>query len=251
AITRPVSPALEYCELSFLPRNPIDIDLAISQHHAYQQALVSYGCTLRSLPVAPELPDSVFVEDTAIVLDEVAVITHPGAASRRPEVDSVAAMLGEYRELVRMTPPATLDGGDVLRVDRILYVGISARSNHDGVEQLSRLLIRFGYQVKAVPLHGCLHLKTAVTQIAPDLLLINPDWVDARQFPGLHVLPVARSEPHAANALLIDDTVIYPVSCPLTRAQLLQQGIKVVSVDMSETEKAEGGVTCCSLIFDT
>jgi dimethylargininase len=251
AITRPVSPALEHCELSFLPRNPIDIGLATTQHHAYQEALAACGCTLRSLPMEPELPDSVFVEDTAIVLDEVAVITHPGAVSRRAETDSVTAMLASYRELVRITPPATLDGGDVLRVGRTLYVGVSARSNHAGIEQLSRLLARFGYQVRAVPLHGCLHLKTAVTQVATDLLLLNPDWVDARQFPGMRVLHVAQSEPHAANAVLINDKVIYPASCPLTRTQLLQQGIEVVSVDMSETEKAEGGVTCCSLIFDS
>jgi dimethylargininase len=159
-------------------------------------------------------------------------------------------MLGQYRELVRIAPPATLDGGDVLRLGRSLYVGISARSNRSGIEQLARLLTRFDYRVRAVPLHGCLHLKTAVTQVAPDLLLVNPDWIDARQFSGMRVVRVARQEPHAANALMIDNKVIYPASCPQTRAQLLQHDVHVVSVDMSETEKAEGGVTCCSLIFD-
>lgn len=250
AVTRPVSPAFEHCELSFLPRNPVDLRLAATQHHAYEQALVSCGCSLRSLAMEPEMPDSVFVEDTAIVLDEVAVITHPGASSRRAETASVAGALAEYRELLHIVPPATLDGGDVLRIGRTLYVGISARSNKAGIEQLSRLLAGFDYQVRAVQLRGCLHLKTAVTQIAPDLLLINPDWVDARQFAGMQTLHVAPSEPHAANALLIDDTVIYPKSCPATGARLVQRGIEVVSVDMSETEKAEGGVTCCSLIFE-
>jgi dimethylargininase len=250
AITRPVSPALDHCELSFLPRNPIDIRLAVTQHDAYQQALKTCDCTVQVLPMEPELADSVFVEDTAIVLDEVAVITHPGAVSRRAEVDSVAAMVGKYRELVRITSPATLDGGDVLRLGRTLYVGISARSSRSGIEQLSRLLTRFDYQVKAVPLHGCLHLKTAVTQVALDLLLINPEWIDASQFAGMRALHVVQSEPHAANALMIGDKVIYPESHPRTHEQLIRHGIEVISVDMSETEKAEGGVTCCSLIFD-
>ena len=251
AITRPVSPALENCELSFLQRNPIDIDLAVTQHHAYQQALAACGCTVRPLPVEPHLPDSVFVEDAAIVLDEVAVITRPGAASRRAETASVATALKEYRELVEIASPATLDGGDVLRIGRTLYVGASARSNPAGIEQLAQLLDRFGYQVRAVPLHGCLHLKTAVTQVAPDLVLLNPEWVDAEQFSGRKALHVAPSEPHAGNALLINGKVIYPVSCPQTGAQLARQGIQVLEVDMSETEKAEGGVTCCSLVFMT
>lgn len=250
AITRPVSPALEHCELSFLQRNPIDIELAATQHHAYQQALAACRCTVRALPVEPDLADSVFVEDAAIVLDEVAVITRPGAASRRAETTSVATALREYRELVEIASPATLDGGDVLRIGRTLYVGASARSNPAGIEQLAQLLGRFSYQVRAVPLQGCLHLKTAVTQVAPDLLLLNPDWVDAKHFPGMKVLHVAHSEPHAANALLINDTVIYPSSCPQTGAQLTKHGIRVLNVDMSETEKAEGGVTCCSLVFN-
>ncbi|HEX5339882.1 MAG TPA: arginine deiminase family protein [Gammaproteobacteria bacterium] len=251
AITRAISPALEHCELSFLTRDPIDLTLAAAQHRAYEQALAACGCTLRNLTAEPELPDSVFVEDTAIVLDEVAVITHPGAASRRPETASIAAVLREYRELVHIAAPATLDGGDVLRVGRVLYVGVSARSSRDGIAQLAQLLAPFGYTVSGVPLRGCLHLKSAVTRLAPDLLLINPDWVDADHFPGMKMLNVDSSEPHAANALLIGDSVIYPTSGPRTRAQLLQHGVRVLSVDMSETEKAEGGVTCCSLIFET
>lgn len=251
AITRAVSPALEHCELSFLARSPIDLALAGEQHRAYEQALVACGCKLRSLPAEAELPDSVFVEDPAIVLDEVAVIARPGAASRRAETSSITAVLREYRELVEIAEPATLDGGDVLRIGRTLYVGSTARSNAAGIGQLAELLIGFGYAIRAVPLHGCLHLKTAVTQVASNLLLFNPEWVEARHFAGLRTLPVDPSEPHAANALRVDDKVIYPASCPRTRDKLLEQGINVLTVDMSETEKAEGGVTCCSLIFDS
>ncbi|HET7921823.1 MAG TPA: arginine deiminase family protein [Gammaproteobacteria bacterium] len=251
AITRPVSPALENCELSFLARQPIDVARAVVQHQAYERALVACGCSVRGLPAEPVLPDSVFVEDTAIVLDEVAVITRPGAASRRPETPSVAKALSEYRTLLHLMSPATLDGGDVLRLGRHVYVGQSARSSVEGIRQLAELLARFDYQVHAVPLRGCLHLKSAVTQIAPDLLLFNPTWVDAHHFADMRAVQVDAAEPHAANALLLGNRLIYPASCPRTGAQLIEQGIGILSVDMSETEKAEGGVTCCSLIFDS
>ncbi len=250
AVTRKVPLSLRCCELSFLPRVCINARLGAAQHRAYEAVLASLGCQIRSLPMELEMPDSVFVEDTALVLDEVAVIARPGAESRRCETASIAAALGEYRELVRIEAPATLDGGDVLRLGRRLYVGASARSNTESIEQLSRLLRPYGYRIEAVPLRGCLHLKSAVTQVAPDCLLLNPDWVDAAHFPRMHALQVDASEPHAANALMIGDAVIYPASRPRTQERLAEQGIRTVDVDMSETEKAEGGVSCCSLIFD-
>ncbi|HKT42622.1 MAG TPA: dimethylargininase [Rhodanobacteraceae bacterium] len=248
AITRAVSRALEHCELTHLPRRPIDLALARRQHATYEQALREAGCEVRRLPEQPGQPDSVFVEDTAIVLDEVAVVTRPGAPSRRGEVASMAAALEGLREIVRVEPPGTLDGGDVLRLGRSLYVGASARSSADGMAQLGTLLAPFGYRVVAVPLRGCLHLKSAVTQVAPGRLLLNPDWVDADRFPGWEPIAVDPAEPHAANALLVGEALIYPASCPRTREKLTGFGIDVRSVDMSETEKAEGGVTCCSVI---
>ena len=190
------------------------------------------------------------MEDTAIVLDEVAVITRPGAASRRGEVEPMAVALAGLREIVRIEPPGTLDGGDVLRLDRTLYVGGSARSSADGIAQLGRAVAPFGYRVETVPLHGCLHLKSAITRIAADRLLFNPAWVDARHFPGWSCVDIEPLEPHAANALPVGDLVIYPASCPRTAERLRDLGIDIVSVDMSETEKAEGGVTCCSVVFD-
>ena len=189
-----------------------------------------------------------FVEDTVIVLDEVAVVTRPGAPSRRGEVESMAAALDGLREIVRIEPPGTLDGGDVLRLDRTFYVGASARSSAEGIAQLGRLLAPFDYRVVAVPLRGCLHLKSAVTQVTPGQVLLNPDWVDARCFPGWEPIAIDPAEPHAANALRVGDAVIYPASCPRTADALRKLGIDVRSVDMSETEKAEGGVTCCSVI---
>ena len=251
AITRAVSRALERCELTHLPRRPIDLALARRQHASYEQVLRDAGCEVWQLPEQSGQPDSVFVEDTAIVLDEVAVVTRPGVKSRRGEVESVAAMLAAWRETVRIEPPGTLDGGDVLRLDRTLYVGASSRSSAEGIAQLGRLLAPFDYRVVAVPLRGCLHLKSAVTQIAPGRVLLNPDWVDGRCFPNWEPIAIDPAEPHAANALLVGEALQYPASCPRTADALRKRGIDVRSVGMSEMEKAEGAVTCCSVIVST
>lgn len=241
---------MQDCELSHLPRRPIDLDLARHQHAAYEQALRDAGCEVRQLAELPQHPDSVFVEDTVIALDEVAVITRPGAASRRGEVDSMASALSGLRKVSRVEAPGTIDGGDVLRLERVVYVGASARSSADGIAQLGRLLAPFDYRVVAVPMTDCLHLKSAVTRVADDELLVNPAWVDAACFPGWQVIAVDAAEPHAANALWLGNTVIHAASAPRTTAKLRAQGIDVRSMDMSEMEKAEGAVTCCSVIVD-
>ena len=201
AITRAVSPALANCELTHLERRAIDIDLARKQHAAYQKALRDAGCEVLALEALNDFADSVFVEDTAIVLDNVAVLTRPGAASRRGEIEAMAAAVAPFRECVSVEAPATLDGGDVLRLGRVLHVGASARSNADGVGQLRRLVAAFGYSVVAVPMEGCLHLKSAVTQVAHDLLLVNPAWVDASRFAAHRILNVGADEPFAAKVL--------------------------------------------------
>jgi dimethylargininase len=237
------------CELTHLQRAPIDVALAREQHHAYEQALRTLGCRIECLEEEPELPDSVFVEDTAIVLDEAAVITRPGAPSRRAETASIAAVLGEYRKLVRIESPGTLDGGDVLRVGHTLYVGNSGRSNASGIEQLGALLLPFGYRVLRVPMQGCLHLKSAVTRVSADELLINSRYVERKQFPGMRFIEVDEEEPLGANALMLGGDVIYSRSYPRTAEILQRHGIRVHPVAMSETEKAEGAVTCCSLLL--
>ncbi len=249
AITRAVSRVLEQCELSHLPRRPIDIALARRQHAAYEQLLRDAGCEVRQLAELPGQADAVFVEDVVIVLDDVAVLTRPGAVSRRAEVASMADALAGMRKLVRIEAPGTLDGGDVLRLDQVLYVGSSARSNAEGIAQLRTLVAAFGYRVEPVAMRDCLHLKTAVTQVAPARVLLNPDWVDAACFPGFEPIEVDPAEPFAANAVLVGETVIHAASAPLTAGRLRRFDIDVRSVDMSETEKAEGGVTCCSVVF--
>lgn len=249
AVTREVSPALGDCELSYVPREAIDVARAGAQHRDYQRALEILGCRLLTLPAEPDLPDSVFVEDVAIVLDEVAVLTRPGALSRRAEVASVAEVMRSYRPVLAIAAPGTLDGGDVLCVGRTLYVGESARSNPAGIAQLRELLADHGYAVRGVPTRGCLHLKSAVTQLGDDTLLLQPEWVDRDRFADFHVIEVDPAEPHAANVLRIGDALVMPASFPRTRQRLLDAGFNVMAVDVSELQKAEGAVTCCSLVF--
>jgi dimethylargininase len=249
AIIRGVSPAIGACELTYQERRPIDFALAAQQHAEYERVLEKLGCTLRRLPAEPDLPDSVFVEDAAIVLDELAVITRPGAESRRPETHSIAHVLRYYRKLESIQAPGTLDGGDVLCVGKRLFVGLSHRTNEAAIGQLRSMVAGFGYEVAAVPVGGCLHLKSAATQVGPDTLLINRDWIDAGAFDAVRFIDVDPAEPAGANALLIGEAVVYPSAFPKTRRRLESLGIAVDAVEASELAKAEGGVTCCSLVF--
>jgi dimethylargininase len=249
AVTRPVSPTLAHCELTQLPREPIDVDRARAQHAAYEQLLHRLGATIVRAPAAPELPDAVFIEDTAVVLDELAVITRPGAQTRRRETAAVGSVLANYRPVLSMTPPATLDGGDVLQVGRTLYVGRSTRTNAQGVEQLRNLLAPFDYRVCPLDFTGCLHLKSAVTAVADGSVLLNPAWVPATSFSSHEILEIDAREPYAANALRVDQTLVYPTQYPRTLERLGRRGLSLATTDCSELAKAEGAVTCCSLVF--
>ena len=280
AITREVSRSLEACELTHLPRVGINLPLARLQHQRYRDALESLGCRIISVPAADDLPDGVFVEDVAIVFDELAIVTRPGAESRRAETASVADTLRAFRTVAQVEAPGTLDGGDVLRLGRRVYVGASRRSNQSGIAQLAALVEPHGYAVRSVPVSGCLHLKSAVTEVAPGMILVNPAWVDPALFGEVGALAIDPSEPCAANALLVRTAAgskpagdagkdrggeaaariargfgptagvaIYPSSFPRTRRMLEARGIPLEIVDVSELQKAEGAVTCCSLVF--
>lgn len=250
AITRAISESITNCELTHLERAPIDLQIARAQHQQYKSALKAIGCKVISLPELPQFPDSVFVEDTAVILDEVAIITNPGAVSRQPEIDSIVEVLQQYRKLIRIESPATVDGGDVLVVGKKIYVGLSSRSNNEAVEQMQSSLKDFGYKVIGVEIMGCLHLKSAVTAISAEMLLINPNWVDKNLFAEMKFIEVDENEPSAANGLLIGDAVIYPTAFPKTQRKLEENGIKLILVDADELAKAEGAVTCCSLILN-
>jgi dimethylargininase len=250
AYTRAVSPTLADCELTHLERQPLDVARAAREHEAYESLLRQLGATVRRLPAQPALPDAVFVEDTAVVLEEIVVITRPGAASRRPETASTAAALAAHRPLAPIDAPGTLDGGDVLVAGRRVFVGLSSRSNRAAIDQLARLVQPLDYEVVPVAFGGCLHLKSAVTRVADDLLLLNPQWVDPAVFGGHRAVAVDPTEPHAANALALGDSVIHPLHFPRTRARLEAEGLRVAPAAMSELAKAEAGVTCCSLILE-
>ena len=250
ALTRAVSPAMARCELTHVARVPIDLELAAAQHAAYERALEQLGLSLRRLEAAPDLPDSVFVEDAAVVLDEVAIVTRPGAPSRRPETAAVADALADLRPIEHLVAPGTLDGGDVLRVGRRLFVGRSRRTNDEGIDQLRAIARRFGYVVDAVPIERCLHLKSAVTAVAADTLVIDPRAVPPGVFDGYRLIEVDPRESLAANALLAGEAVIYSDAFPSTAERLRRAGIDLRLLDVSEMAKAEGGVTCCSLLIE-
>lgn len=250
AITRGVSPSIGRCELTHLEREAIDFDVAREEHSRYERCLADLGCEVQNLPAEPELPDSVFVEDTAVVFDELALLTRPGAESRRPEIPGIAAALGRYRPLAHIAGPGTLDGGDVLVLDHEVFVGRSSRTNDEGVRQVRDILAPFGYAVTGVRVSGCLHLKSAVGRVAPDTLLFNRSWVDGTAFGDMRFIDVDPGEPRAAGALLIADTVVYPERFKRTLERLDHAGIRTTTVKLSELAKAEGGVTCCSMVFE-
>ncbi len=249
ALTRAVPASLVLCELTHLPRVAIDVELAAAQHESYENTLRRLGVSVVRLYETGDLPDSVFVEDTAVVVDEVAVLTRPGARSRRAEIPSVAQALAPHRDLRFVVPPGTLDGGDVLRLGRQVYVGLSGRTNAAGIAQLAAFLSPFGYAVESLEVSGCLHLKSAVTAIDDGTIVLNPEWVDGARFAVRRRIEVDPAEPAAANVLAIGGTVLVNASAPRTAKRIAAAGFTVVSVDQSELAKAESGLTCCSLLI--
>jgi len=250
AITREINDHLGHGERTFMDRVVIDVGLARQQHRRYCETLAALGCELVTLPGAPALPDSVFIEDTALVLDEIAVLCRPGARSRRAEVAAAADALRHWRECVAIVAPGTVEGGDLLLCGKTIYAGLSTRTNAEGLRQLGEITAAWGYTVKPVPVRCCLHLKSAATLVAENTLLINPEWVAASTFDGADVIEIDAGEPHAANALYLGGSVIFPSSFPLTGDKLARYGVDVHAVDVGELQKAEGAVTCCSLVFD-
>jgi dimethylargininase len=250
AITCQVSPGLSQCQLEFLEREAIDLLKARAQHSAYIARLPARALVI-SLPASAEFPDSAFVEDTAVVLDEVAILTRLGTPARQGEEARVADVLAEFRELRRVGAPATIEGGDVLRIGRTLYVGQSRRTNAEGFRQLRGIAEEFGYRAVPVPVDGCLHLKTACSYIGEERVLVNRAWIDAAPLSGLRLVDVPVAEPWGANVLLAGEEILTPASAPKTHELLLGLGCLVESIDISELQKAEAGLTCLSLLFSS
>ncbi len=245
-----VFPAISECELTFIEREPINYELAAAQQRDYCRALSECGVSVKLLEANADFPDACFVEDTAIVLDELAIIARPGAESRRDEIAAIAAELSHHRKLVFLEHPATLDGGDVLRVGRRLYIGLSSRTNHAAIEALSRLLSPIGYEIIPVPVIGSLHLKTACTAIDEQTLLVNPQWLSLAAFGHYRLIEVPPDEQWAANIIRIGKIIIAQTGFPQTVGLIRPFCERIRLVDISEFRKAEAGLTCLSILFE-
>ena len=250
AITRQVTDSIVKCELEFLPRTIIDQEKAVNQHRAYEHGLQQCGLRVISLEPDQGYPDGLFVEDPAIVLDEIAIVCRMGVISRRGEAASLAKVLSPFRTLQWIKEPGTIEGGDVMRIGKTLFCGISRRTNREGAEQLARFVAPFGYVVVTVAVSGCLHLKSAICPLADDAVIANRNWIETKPFAGLRIFDVPEDEPSAANVLRIGGKIIMPASFPKTRSMLERAGFEVIALDISELQKAEAGVTCSSLIFE-
>jgi dimethylargininase len=250
AIVREPSRAIVRCELTHRQREPIDVDRARRQHRAYEEVLSAAGFAVVRLPEEPDLPDSVFVEDTAVALDEISILTRPGALSRRPEISSIARWLVRFHPTVPIEEPGILDGGDVLRLGRTIWVGLSTRTNEEAVGQLRRYVEPFGYRVIGVPIERALHLKSAISRAGDDTLVVSPAWIDPAPFASARLVEVDPGEPEAANVLPVGGKLLVAEAFPRTRERLARAGFDVLSLDVSELAKAEAGLTCCSLIFE-
>jgi dimethylargininase len=254
AFTRAVSPRLADCALTHLKRQPIDVRRAEEQQAAYENALLDAGLTIHRLAPLDDHPDGVFVEDTAVMLGDHAVIARPGIPSRFDEIFSTAEGLAPYFT-IHFLESGILDGGDVLRIDKMLYVGRSRRTDSQGMNALQEVAEKLGFQVSPVELGLCLHLKTAATFAGPDqygrpTVLVNPDWVDPAIFAGTHPIHVGEDEPYAANVVRTANRLLMAAGSPRTAERLREHGFRVVELDLSELQKAEAGGTCMSLIAD-
>lgn len=248
-ITQEVPSSFGACELEYQQRQPIDVEEAAEQHRCYQQFLREAGARVIVLPADPRFPDSVFVEDPAVVLDEIAIMTRMGALSRRGEGQAIAEALAQFRKVTRITEPATVEGGDVMRVGKTLFVGHSRRTNNQGIEQIAAIAMPFGYRVVAVQVAQCLHLKSACSPLDDSTILANRAWLPENPFAGFQMIEVPPEEPAAANVLRIGDTVLNAASFPRTAEMLHRLGFNVRTIDISELQKAESALTCSSLVF--
>ena len=249
AITRGVSPNITACELTYCPRQEIDFGKAVEQLDRYCDLLRKWGVELLTLPGSAAYPDCCFVQDTAVLLDEVCVIANMGAASRGGEVSDVERMVSAFRPVKRIVPPASLDGGDVVQIGKRVFVGHSKRTNARGIAALSNIVEPLGYAVVPVKVDGGLHLTTGCGLINDETVLLNPRWIDATAFKGLRQLHVPEDEPWAANTIRIKDFVCLEEGASRTAEMIRPYAPNIETLDISEFRKAEGSLSCLSLIF--
>jgi dimethylargininase len=251
AITHTVSPIIDKCELTFIDRSPIDFQLATQQHNYYCAVLETLGIIVNTLSENESYPDSCFVEDTAIVVDELAVICSMGVPSRRGETKLIERELSKYRSIVRIILPAMVEGGDVLRIGKRIFVGQSGRTNIEGIQELTRILQPYGYKVVPVRTKDSLHLKSACSAIDDETLFVNPDWVELDGLKGVNLVYTPPEEPWSANVIRVGTTVCIQAGFPRAVELIGNVVRKVEIVDTSELRKAEAGLTCSSIIFES
>ncbi len=249
ALTRGVSPNFSACELTYKTREPIDCTLAREQWQAYCDLLRRWHINLATVSASDRHPDCCFIQDTAVVLDEVCVMASMGAASRTGETKEVEKILSGRRELQRITPPATLDGGDVVQFGKRLFVGLSRRTNGRGISALKQIVEPFGYRVTPVVVSGGLHLTTGCGVVNDETVLLNTQWLDATAFSNLRQLHVPQTEPWAANTIRLNGSVCLEASAPQTAELVSPYADTIETLDISEFRKAEGSLSCLSLIF--
>lgn len=251
AITHKVSPHINECELTFLDRSTIDIELAARQHDAYCAVLERLGVTVERLSENESYADACFVEDTAIVAGHLAVICSPGVSSRRGETGLIERELSKHKKTVRISLPATIEGGDVLQVGEKIFAGQSSRTNSLGISELARILEPHGYSVTPVKTKGSLHLKSACTAIDDETLFVNPEWVDLTPLKGFNLVCTPPEEPWSANVLRVGETVCLQAGFPAAAELIQRLARRVEIIDTSELRKAEAGLTCSSIIFES
>jgi dimethylargininase len=249
AIVRKPSPRVAEGQVTHIDRSPLDTELAFAQHRAYVELLERHGYTLTWAPILDDHPDGVFVEDALVVIGGTALLTRPGALSRRGEVDSLVEVVAHLGlDATRVEAPGTIDGGDVLVTDRHVFVGRSTRTNEAGIAQLATFAARSGRETVVVTVTGCLHLKSAITRLPDGTLLGVPGWFDRAAFTAADYVVRDAAEPSGGDALCLDDVVALPVDASGTVAYLRRQGFIVETVDVSELQKIEAGMTCMSVL---
>jgi dimethylargininase len=250
ALLREVSPSFADAIVAHGGHRP-DVALATEQHGLYRRALEAAGYAAEVMAGTPDHPDCVFIEDTAVVIGEVAVATRPGAEERRGEVGPVTDRLAQSMPVRTMNEPGTLDGGDVMVMNGTVYVGRSSRSNDSGIEQLADIAATQGMSLVSVPVSGVLHLKSAVLPVDPETVVVTPGTVDESLLDGLRIVHEADHERHRFSALpLADGSLLVTANAEGTAGILSDLGMRPIPIDVSEIQAADGGLTCMSILFE-
>lgn len=249
AIVRDVPESFNRCVSNSNTYDDIDTELAKLQHQQYCKTLSLLGINLIRLDTDDSLPDCCFTEDTAVIIDDLAIITSPGIESRVAETIALEKTLALYKGIFRISQPGTIEGGDVLRIERTLYIGISSRTNSEGIRQMAAILEPRGYCIVPVEIRNTLHLKSVCTYLGNGLIIVAEGYFDLNIFSGFEKIIVPEEEAYCANCLSVNRRVIIPKGFPKTKELLEEKGLLVIELEMSEFRKADGALTCLSVIF--